>query len=64
LHKLWLSRQRGRQPTSRPRDAQQALAVAAVATQYLNLKFGKRLINHLPAALAAGIDRLQRARID
>jgi hypothetical protein len=64
LHKLWLSRQRGRQPTSRPRDAQQALAVAAVATQYLNLKFGKRLINQLPAALAAGIDRLQRARID
>ena len=64
LHKLWLSRRRSRQPTSRPRDAQQALAVAAVATQYLNLKFDKRLFRRLPAGLAAGIDTLKNARID
>ena len=64
LHKLWLSRQRGRQPTSRPRDAQQAMAVAAMATQYLNLKFDKRLFKRLPAALTAGIDRLKNARFE
>jgi hypothetical protein len=59
LHKLWLSKLRGRQPTSRPRDAQQAMAAAAVATQYLDLKFDKRLFKRLPAALTAGIDRLK-----
>ena len=64
LHKLWLSKQRGRQPTSRPRDAQQALAAAAVAAQYLNLKFDRRLFKRLPAALAAGIDRLKNARLE
>jgi hypothetical protein len=64
LHKLWLSKQRGRQATSRPRDAQQALAVAAVAIHYLNLKFDKRLFKRLPAALAAGVDVLKTARID
>jgi hypothetical protein len=64
LHKLWLSKQRGRQPTSRPRDAQQAIAAAAVAAQYLNLKFDRRLSKRLPAALAAGIDRLKNARLE
>jgi len=64
LHKLWLSRQPGRQAASRPRDAQQALAVAAVATQYLNLKFDKRLFKRLPRELASGIDTLKKAHTD
>jgi len=64
LHKLWLSKQPGRQATSRPRDAQQALAVAAVATQYLNLKFDKRLFKRLPGPLAAGIDVLKKVRTE
>lgn len=64
LHKLWLSKQPSRQAASRPRDAQQANAVAAIATQYLNLKFDKRLLKRLPAALAAGIDTLKRARLE
>jgi hypothetical protein len=35
------------------------MAAAAVATQYLDLKFDKRLFKRLPAALTAGIDRLK-----
>jgi len=64
LHKLWLSKQPSRQPASRPRDAQQARAVAGVATQYLNLKFDRRLLKRLPPMLAAGIDTLKDARIE
>jgi hypothetical protein len=64
LHKLWLSRRRGRQPASRPRDAQQAIAVAAVATYYLNLKFDRRLSKWLPPALAAGIEQLKTAHLE
>jgi hypothetical protein len=53
LHKAWLSKQPGRQPRSRPRDGQQARAVAAVARDYLGLKFDRRLLRHLPEELAA-----------
>lgn len=53
LHKAWLSKQPGRQPKSRPRDSQQAQAVAAVARDYLGLKFDRRLLRHLPDSLAA-----------
>jgi hypothetical protein len=53
LHKAWLSKQAGRQPKSRPRDIQQARAVAAVARDYLGLKLDRRLLRHLPEELAA-----------
>ena len=53
LHKAWLSKQPGRQPLSRPRDRQQADAVAAVAKDYLGLKLDQRFLRHLPADLAA-----------
>ena len=45
LHKAWLSKQPGRQPRSRPRDSEQAQAVAVVARDYLGLKFDRRLLN-------------------
>ena len=64
LHKWWLSKQRSRQAASRPRDAQQAHAVAAISAQFLNLKFDRRLQKRLPAELAAGIEALKGARFD
>jgi hypothetical protein len=47
-----------------PRAAQQALAVAAVSVQYLNLKFDRRLFKRLPAALAADLGQLKTARVE
>jgi hypothetical protein len=53
LHKAWLSTQPERQPKSRPRDRRQAQAVAGVARDYLGLKLDRRLLRHLPEALAS-----------
>jgi hypothetical protein len=60
LHKLWLSKQPGRQAASRPRDVAQARAVAAVATAYIGLKFNDRALSRLPQELKTGIPELGR----
>jgi hypothetical protein len=49
---------------SRPRNAQQAHAVAGVARHYLHMKFDMRLFKRLPAALAAGMDTLKDVRVE
>ncbi len=59
LHKAWLSKQPGRQPKSRPRDRQQAQAVAAVARDYLGLRLDRRLLRHLPEELAANASEIR-----
>jgi hypothetical protein len=61
LHKLWLSKQPSRQARSRPRDVAQARAVAAVATEYMRLKFNDRALSRLPKVLKAGAEELARA---
>jgi hypothetical protein len=61
LHKLWLSKQRSRQDTSRPRDVAQARAVAAVATTCMRLRFNDRTLARLPKELKAGAAELARA---
>lgn len=59
LHKIWLSKQPGRQPKSRPRDAAQAQAVALVARDYLGLKLDRRFLRHLPEDLAANAPEIR-----
>ena len=61
LHKLWLSKlpERG---ISRRRDAMQAVAVASVARDYLNLDFKSKELSALPKELLAGIPELTKKR--
>ena len=51
LHKLWLSKQQGRDPVKRKRDLEQAKAVAHVARDYLALDFGAKDLSALPREL-------------
>jgi hypothetical protein len=51
LHKYWVSKQTNREATKRTRDAQQAIAVAALATQYLQLDFKAKELSAIPKAL-------------
>ena len=51
LHKLWLSKQLGRDPVKRKRDLEQAKAVAHVAKDYLALDFGAKDLSALPREL-------------
>jgi hypothetical protein len=51
LHKLWLSRRKDRNPAQRPRDAEQAVTVAALVLAYLNLSFESRDLSALPKEL-------------
>jgi hypothetical protein len=51
LHKLWLSRRADRSPAQRPRDAAQAVTVAALVLAYLRLSFESRDLSALPKAL-------------
>jgi len=64
LHKLWLSQQPTREGLKRRRDIMQAQAVAAVATQFMGLKFEKRVLTGLPKELANGLKELARFRIE
>lgn len=64
LHKLWLSKQPTRVGLKRRRDLMQAQAVAAVATQFMGLKFEKRALTGLPKELAEGVKDLARFRIE
>jgi len=51
LHKLWMSKQEGREAIKRRRDASQARAVAIVASDYLDLKFAAKDLSALPIDL-------------
>ena len=53
LHKLWVSKQDGREAIKRKRDAQQAAAVAEVA-QLIGLKFDNKELAALPKELLEG----------
>lgn len=53
LHKLWLSRQPGRDPLKKPKDRAQALLVAELVANYLpQLKFSNTELRMLPRAVA------------
>jgi hypothetical protein len=54
LHKYWLSKLGSREATKRRRDAQQALAVMTVASQYLNLKVAAKDLTALPLDIVRG----------
>jgi hypothetical protein len=54
LHKRWLAKQEDREGVKRRRDAEQARAVAQVASEYLNLKFQAKDLTALPLALVRG----------
>ncbi len=64
LHKLWLSKQPNREGLKQRRDAMQAKAVAAAATQLMGLSFDKRTLSGLPSELAKGIKEFARTSID
>lgn len=51
LHKLWLSRKADRAPLQRPRDRQQAIAIAAISISSLAKKLDARDLSALPAEL-------------
>ena len=54
LHKYWLSKQDSRDSVKRRRDAQQAKAVAQVASTYLNLRFEAKDLTALPIDMVRG----------
>lgn len=61
LHKFWMSQRPDRDPQKRKRDAAQARAVAAVATQYLDLPFQAKDLSALPLELVKGAKDLAGA---
>ena len=60
LHKYWISKRPDRDPVKRRRDAAQAKAVAAVATQYLDLAFNAKDLSALPIELVQAAKSLLR----
>jgi hypothetical protein len=64
LHKLWLSRRENRAGLKRRRDELQARAVAAVATQYMGLKFERRDLTSLSKELASGIKEFAQTKLE
>jgi hypothetical protein len=51
LHKVWISQRADREPAKAARDLQQAEAVAAIASQYLQRPFESSQLDALPKAL-------------
>jgi len=64
LHKLWLSRRENRAGLKRQRDELQARAVAAVATQYMGLKFERRELTGLSKEPADGIKEFSKTKLE
>ncbi len=64
LHKLWLSKRDSREGLKRRRDAAQAAAVAAVAVQFMGLKFDKGVLAGLSKQLTDGIEQLAKSKIE
>jgi hypothetical protein len=59
LHKLWLSKQPGRDPLKKPKDREQAFLVAELLTRYLpQPRFSKRDLWMLPREVAQLADEL------
>jgi hypothetical protein len=59
LHKLWLSRQSGRDPLKKPKDREQAFLVAGLVTRYLpQYKFSKPELRMFPREVAQLADEL------
>jgi hypothetical protein len=59
LHKLWLSRQPGRDTLKKPKDREQAFLVAELVTRYLpQSKFSKPELRMLPREVAQLADEL------
>jgi hypothetical protein len=59
LHKLWLSRQPGRDPLKKPKDREQAFLVAELMTRYLpQSRFSKAELRMLPREVARLADEL------
>jgi hypothetical protein len=59
LHKLWLSRQPGRDPLKKPKDREQAFLVAELVTRYLpQSRFSKPELRMLPREVAQLADEL------
>lgn len=53
MHKFWLSRQLNRDPIKKPRDAEQACAVAAISASYFGLRMNDETLTALPKELLA-----------
>jgi hypothetical protein len=64
LHKLWLSKRETREGIKRRRDELQARAVAAVATQYMGLKFERRALTGLSQELANGVKEFAKTKLE
>jgi hypothetical protein len=59
LHKLWLSKQQGRDPLKKPKDRDQAFLVAELVMRYLpQTKFSKPELRMLPREVAHLADEL------
>jgi hypothetical protein len=58
LHKLWVSQRDDREPLKRRRDHVQARAVAAVAAQFLGLRFDSRDLSAVPHHLVEAAPQL------
>ena len=59
LHKLWLSKQPGRDPLKKPKDREQAFLVAELVTRYLpQTRFSKSELRMLPREVAQLADEL------
>jgi hypothetical protein len=59
LHKLWLSKQPGRDPLKKPKDREQAFLVAELVTRYLpQSRFSKSELRMLPREVAQLADEL------
>jgi hypothetical protein len=64
LHKLWLSKRDNRQGIKRRRDELQARAVAAVATQYMGLKFERQSLTGLSKELTEGVKEISKTKLE
>jgi hypothetical protein len=58
LHKLWVSKRPEREPEKRRRDAEQARAVANLATKYLDMNFAAKDLTALPIELVRTVKDL------
>lgn len=61
LHQYWISKRGDRDAVKRSRDAEQARAVASVASKYLALDFQAKALSALPIELVKGAKELVKA---
>jgi hypothetical protein len=51
IHKLWVSRRDDREPIKRQRDADQAIAVAALCKKHFRMSFDDQRLGALPESI-------------